>query len=89
MARFTTDTYELEVFTDAGPRISHYGLRGGANLLVELPDASIRLEDGRDFQLRGGHRLWTAPEVPQRTYVPDDAPCVVTSATRTVSAVQP
>lgn len=89
MARFSTDTYELEVFTDAGPRISHFGLRGGENLLVELPAASIRLDDGREFWLRGGHRLWTAPEVPHRTYVPDDAPCVVKSSARTVTAVQP
>lgn len=89
MARFSTDTYELEVYTDAGPRISRYGVRDGENLLIDLPTASILLDDGREYRLRGGHRLWTAPEVPQRTYVPDDAPCVVTSAARTVTAVQP
>lgn len=89
MARFTTDQYEIEVATDFGPRVSHLSLRGSDNILADLPDAIISVGDSANFRLRGGHRLWVAPEIPEITYQPDDEPCVVTSSARTVRATQP
>jgi hypothetical protein len=62
-------TVELEVLVDAGPRILRYARTGGRNAfhVVSAPE-------GPGFQLRGGHRLWVAPEDPERTYAPDDVP---------------
>ena len=63
----------LEYLTEAGPRIVRLFLGDSSqNLLVELPNAVIPTPVG-DYHLRGGHRLWHAPEVIPRTYVPDDA----------------
>ena len=42
-----------------------------------MGDLSIPLADGRSYRLVGGHRLWTAPEVPEITYEPDDQPVAV------------
>ena len=61
-----------------GPRITGLRLAGGTNVFAELGDLSIHLPDGRRYRLAGGHRLWTAPEVPEITYAPDDRPVVVT-----------
>lgn len=56
---------------DVGPRVLALWV-DETNLFAEVPDATIPLADGRVFRLLGGHRLWHAPEVPERTYVPDE-----------------
>ncbi|HEY3336507.1 MAG TPA: hypothetical protein VGK16_14835 [Candidatus Limnocylindrales bacterium] len=61
----------VEVLAEAGPRI--VGLRrvgGVANLLAETPDLGWDTAAGR-YELVGGHRLWLAPEDPERVAVPD------------------
>jgi hypothetical protein len=68
----------LWVTTAVGPRIIGAALPGGENLLAVIPEVTIPTGDGRVFQLRGGHRLWHAPEDSTRTYVPDDDPLTVT-----------
>lgn len=60
----------LEVLATAGPRIVGLGLAGGPNLLAETPDAGWETPYGR-YELVGGHRLWFAPEDPERVAVPD------------------
>ena len=61
-----------EVLEKAGPRLVRLSLAGSQeNLLAETPDLSWETPYGR-FHMYGGHRLWHAPEVPRRTYVPDD-----------------
>ncbi len=62
------------VTVDVGPRVIFLGEPGEENLFAELPDRTLDGPAG-PFRLLGGHRLWTAPEVPARTYLPDDAPC--------------
>ena len=47
-------------------------MKGGENVFAELGDMGIDLPDGGKYHLRGGHRLWAAPEVPAVTYEPDD-----------------
>jgi hypothetical protein len=64
--------------SDRGPRVRALMWGDGPNLLAELPDAVIDGPHGI-YHMLGGHRLWTAPEVPDRTYRPDDAPCAVVS----------
>jgi hypothetical protein len=63
---------QLDVLTEAGPRIVRLFCAGvDENLLAETPQVSWSTPYG-EFHLCGGHRLWHAPEVSPRTYVPDD-----------------
>lgn len=63
----------LSVLAEAGPRIVRLGLAGSdLNLLAETPKVFWETPYGR-FHIRGGHRLWHAPEQMPRTYIPDDA----------------
>ncbi len=63
---------DLTVATAFGPRITGFSKCRGENVLAELGDMGIELPDGRKHHLRGGHRLWAAPEIPTITYEPDD-----------------
>jgi len=60
------------VTTAFGPRIVSFTVGDRPNLLAWLPDAGIDLDRGGRFSFYGGHRVWTAPEVPSWTYDPDD-----------------
>ena len=71
--RLSNGTVELVVTTDVGPRILRYGFVGGENVLGEVPEGVTRTELG-EWHVRGGHRLWYAPEAMPRTYVPDNDP---------------
>lgn len=62
---------EVVVTTDVGPRVLHYGLAGGENVLGECVEATVSTEWG-EFKPYGGHRLWTAPEASPRSYAPDN-----------------
>jgi hypothetical protein len=62
---------EIVVTTDVGPRVIHYGLVGGDNVLGECAEAVVSTEWG-EFRPYGGHRLWTAPEAKPRSYAPDN-----------------
>jgi len=64
---FNTGALELVVTTDVGPRVvSLRSLAGKArNLFLEFP-ADEKPYHG--FMLRGGHRLWHAPEDIVRSY---------------------
>lgn len=62
-----------------GPRVLGLAPQGRDNLFALLPpDEGIPLADGKRFTFYGGHRLWHAPEEPPRTYLPDDAPVLIT-----------
>ncbi|MBU0491586.1 MAG: DUF4380 domain-containing protein [Chloroflexi bacterium] len=62
----------LEYLATAGPRIVRLFLAGSdENLLAETPDISWPTPYGKYF-IRGGHRLWRAPEDWTTTYVPDN-----------------
>ena len=64
----------LLITQSTGPRILSLRLNGKANILAELPDFTIDCPDVGTFHIHGGHRLWHAPEVARRTYLPDDDP---------------
>jgi hypothetical protein len=62
----------LEVLATAGPRIVRLGLAGDpTNALAETPGMGWQTPHGR-YELFGGHRLWFAPEDPERVAIPDD-----------------
>ena len=67
----------VEVLAAAGPRIVRFGLDGDStNALAETPGIGWQTPHGR-YELFGGHRLWFAPEDPDRVAVPDDAGLVI------------
>jgi hypothetical protein len=67
----------VEVLAEAGPRIVRLMLAGsGENVLGEVADLGWDTPWGR-YQLRGGHRLWYAPENPPLTSAPDEGDLVV------------
>lgn len=70
--RLATARTEVRVLVEAGPRVLFLGEPGGPNLLYEAPTDAAPGPGG--WRPIGGHRLWTAPEDPVRTYVRDDAP---------------
>ena len=68
---------ELVVPLDIGPRVISCALRGGPNLFCVVADEAGRRGEP-EWHLRGGHRLWHAPEHPVRTYELDNSPIAVT-----------
>lgn len=86
--RLENDELVVGIATAFGPRITHFSLLGEPNIFAELGDLAIDLIDGATYQLRGGHRLWVAPEVPEITYQPDDDPVTVSTAGPTATVVQ-
>jgi hypothetical protein len=64
---------ELIVTLDVGPRVISYRPAGGANVFKEYPE-QIGKSGERDWQMRGGHRLWAGPEDLTRTYALDNGP---------------
>jgi hypothetical protein len=70
--RMANAVAELIVTTDVGPRIISYRTSGGENVL-KIFEEQAGGRDEKDWLVRGGHRLWVAPET-ERTYDPDNAP---------------
>jgi hypothetical protein len=66
-------TMRLIVTLEVGPRIIELRLPQGENILKQVTN-ELGSKAGRKWRFYGGHRLWHAPEHPQRTYVPDNAP---------------
>ena len=64
----------LVATTSVGPRVLALLTQDGANALVEVPDMTLPCPGSDPIHLRGGHRLWAAPEDPRVTYRPDDDP---------------
>jgi hypothetical protein len=83
-----TKKLELVVTTSVGPRIVSLQSRTGraGNLFLELPADAPRFHG---LNLRGGHRLWHAPEDIVRSYQPDDEPLAVKMLPQGVGLTQP
>ena len=69
----SNDHAELVVTLDVGPRIISYKRAGGANVFKNFEEEIGGSGEG-EFVLRGGHRLWIAPEDLVRSYHPDNFP---------------
>jgi hypothetical protein len=79
----------VDYLSDVGPRIVRLCLSGSdENLLAEVPDLMWETPFG-DYFLRGGHRLWHAPEAYPRTYGPDNAGLRVEETGQGVHLCQP
>ena len=71
--RISNGDAELIVTLDVGPRIISYKLTGGKNVFAEFED-QLGKSGEKDWQIRGGTRLWVGPEDVTRTYSPDNGP---------------
>ena len=71
--RLANDAAELVVTLDVGPRVISYRLAGGPNVMKNY-DAMMGGIGEPEWQIRGGHRFWLAPEDLTRTYFPDNRP---------------
>lgn len=74
--RVTNGAIEAIVTADVGPRIIRFGFVGGQNLFKEYPE-QLGKSGEADFQLRGGSRVWKAPEDPVATWAPDNVPVAI------------
>lgn len=62
----------LAVTTSVGPRVLALLTEDGTNHFAELPEMTLDCPGSEPIHLRGGSRLWAAPEDPRSTYRPDD-----------------
>ena len=79
----------LWITKSIGPRILGFAFNGKENLFALLPDAKIDYPGGGEFFLRGGHRLWYAPEKSATTYIPDNQPVEIDYFENKLRIVQP
>ncbi|MDR1304546.1 MAG: DUF4380 domain-containing protein [Verrucomicrobiales bacterium] len=61
---------ELFITLDVGPRILRFAYQGGNNVFKEYA-AQLGKSGEKAWMIRGGHRLWVAPEL-KGTYYPDN-----------------
>lgn len=74
--RIANREVELIVTQEVGPRILRFGFIGGPNILGELPDQLGGAGEG-EWKIRGGHRLWIAPEAKPKSYELDNGPVAI------------
>ena len=70
-AHLTNGVVELIVTLEVGPRIIHYGFVGGPNVFGEFKNQLGKCGEEK-WMIRGGHRLWVAPEHKPMTYELDN-----------------
>jgi len=63
---------DLIITLDVGPRILRFGPINQANVFKEYP-AQLGKSGESEWMIRGGHRLWLAPEG-DHCYLPDNSP---------------
>jgi len=71
--RLHNDTAEAIVSLEVGPRILSYRTHGGENVLKNYPE-QLGKSGESDWMIRGGHRLWLAPEDEVHSYHRDNFP---------------
>src|SRR5260370_24281136 len=86
--RVSNGEVELVVTSDVGPRGIRFGFVGGQNLFKEFADQLGGTKEEK-FQLRGGDRVWKAPEHPVATWAPDNMPVEITSTANALIAQAP
>jgi hypothetical protein len=71
--RISNGDAELIVTLDVGPRIISYKLKDGKNVFKNFEEQMGKSGE-KDWQIRGGLRLWVGPEDVTRTYFSDNGP---------------
>lgn len=86
--RISNGTVEAIVTGDVGPRVMRYGFVGGQNLFKEFA-GQLGKSGEPDWQPRGGHRIWIAPEDPVMSYAPDNDPVQIAMKDGVLEATAP
>jgi hypothetical protein len=86
--RISNGNVEVIVTSDVGPRLIRFGFVGGQNLFREFA-GQLGKSGEADWQPRGGHRIWFAPEDPLKTYAPDNAPVEIRLLDGGLEAIEP
>ncbi|HLH16073.1 MAG TPA: hypothetical protein VKX45_02585 [Bryobacteraceae bacterium] len=86
--RVSNGEVELVITADVGPRIIRFGFIGGQNVFKEFAEQLGKTGEP-EFQLRGGHRVWKAPEDPVATWAPDNVPVHIEVTADGVTAREP
>jgi hypothetical protein len=86
--RISNGEVEAIVTGDVGPRVMRYGFVGGQNFFKEF-DEQLGRSGEPEWQPRGGHRVWIAPEDPVKSYAPDNGPIEVDVSDDGVIATEP
>lgn len=87
--RLSNETVSVWITKSVGLRIIGLSINDNDDLLAFVPEARIELPGGEDYHLRGGHRLWYAPEKPETTYFPDNQPVETIVGEGRVEQIQP
>ena len=85
--RISNREVEAIVTGDVGPRVIRFAFKGQKNILAELP-GQIGGRGEKKWMIRGGHRLWIAPEAKPRSYEPDNEPIRISVSAGRVTALQ-
>ena len=86
--RVSNGEIELIVTGDVGPRVIRFGFPGGQNLFKEYAEQLGKTGEAT-FQLRGGHRIWVAPEQLVTTWALDNAPVKIEIKDGVLEATEP
>jgi hypothetical protein len=84
----TNGQIELVVTQDVGPRIIRLGFVKGRNLMAEFK-GEMGGSAEKEWMIRGGHRLWLAPEAKPETYELDNVPVKARMIENGVRTTQP
>ena len=86
--RISNGEVELVVTTDVGPRIMSFRFAGGVNLF-KVVEEQLGKSGEPGWQMRGGHRIWLAPEDRFASYAADNLPAEVSIEGGVLTATQP
>ena len=86
--RLANSEVELIITTAVGPRIVRFGFVGEKNMFAEF-DGQQGGTGETEWMIRGGHRLWVAPEEAPLTYELDNGPIEVEAIPNGVRTIQP
>ena len=89
--RLANGEIELIVSSDVGPRVVRAGFLDGPNLFAEIEGQQGGTGE-TEWMIRGGHRLWIAPEAKPRSYELDNVPVrteVIDGGVRTLQPAGP
>jgi hypothetical protein len=86
--RLANEEVELIITTAVGPRIVRFGFIGEKNMFAEFEGQQGGSGEA-EWMIRGGHRLWIAPEEAPLTYELDNGPIEVEEIPNGVRTIQP
>ncbi|MFO7871895.1 MAG: hypothetical protein R6V03_10760 [Kiritimatiellia bacterium] len=86
--RLANKKVELIITRNVGPRVIRFGYIGEKNVLGEIPGQQGGMGED-EWMIRGGHRLWIAPEEKPKSYELDNTPIEAEEIPGGVKTVQP